>query len=122
MDDEVLIAIALQIQVEEMGLTVCGVAATAAEAIAMAQHYRPAVVLMDMRLRGEGDGVDASLTIYATVGAQVIFVTGSREPATIARINSDHPSAILFKPVSQEQLAEAIATARCATKVAGSGL
>ena len=111
-DDEVLIAMSLQIQVEEMGLTVCDIAATAAGAVAMAQRHRPAVVLMDMRLRGEGDGVDAALAIYETVGSKVIFITGSREPATIERINSDHPWAILFKPASQEQLADAINSAR----------
>jgi len=111
-DDEALIVMALQMQVEEMGLTVCDVAATAVDAIAMARRHRPAVVLMDMRLRGEGDGVDAALAIYESVGSKVIFVTGSREPATIERINLDHPSAILFKPVSQEELADAIAAAR----------
>lgn len=111
-DDEILIALALEVQIQDMGLTVCGIAATAAEAVALAQQHRPMVVLMDMRLRGEGDGVDASLAIYATVGSKVIFVTGSREPSTVERIESDHPYAILFKPVSQDQLAAAVHAAR----------
>lgn len=107
-DDEILIALALQIQVEELGLSVCDIAGTVSEAISMAQHHRPAVVLMDMRLRGSGDGVDASLAIHETVGSRIIFLTGSREAATIERINLDHPSAVLFKPASREQLASAI--------------
>ncbi len=111
-EDEALIALGLQMQVEDMGLNVCDIAATADDAISLARIHKPAVVLMDMRLRGVGDGVDAALSIYETIGSKVIFVTGSREPATIDRIKLDHPSAILFKPVSQEELADAITAAR----------
>lgn len=110
-DDEYLIALGLCTQVEEMGLTVCGTAATADEAVALTQRHRPIVVLMDMRLLGEKDGVDAALAIYETVGSKVIFITGSREPATIERIKLDHPSAVLFKPVSDQQLRAAIQAA-----------
>jgi len=110
-DDEFLIAQGLCMQVEDMGLTVCGTAATADEAIALAREHRPAVVLMDMRLQGDKDGVDAALAIYETVGSKVIFITGSREPATIERIKLDHPSAVLFKPVSDQQLKTAIEAA-----------
>ncbi|WP_421931423.1 response regulator [Phenylobacterium sp.] len=103
-EDEFLIAEGLRLQVEDMGLTVCAVAATAEDAISLAQAHRPYLVLMDMRLRGLKDGVDAALAINATVGSKMIFVTGSREPATMERIQMDHPSAVLFKPVSDRQL------------------
>jgi DNA-binding NarL/FixJ family response regulator len=107
-DDEYLIAHSLSLQVEDMGLPVCGMAATADEAVELAQLHRPVVVLMDMRLQGDKDGVDAALAIHATVGSKVIFVTGSREPATMARIQMDHPAGVLFKPVSDRQLSSAI--------------
>ena len=110
-DDEYLIALGLCTQVEEMGLTVCGTAATADDAVDLTQQHRPGVVLMDMRLLGDKDGVDAALAIYETVGSKVIFITGSREPATIERIKLDHPSAVLFKPVSDQQLRSAIEAA-----------
>ncbi len=107
-DDEFLIAQGLRMQVEDMGLKVCGTAATAATAIALAEAHRPSVVLMDVRLRGEGDGVDAAIAIHETVGSKVIFITGSREPATMGRIELDHPSAVLFKPLFGRQLQTAI--------------
>jgi DNA-binding NarL/FixJ family response regulator len=110
-DDEFLIAQGLRIQVEEMGLATCATAATAEEAVTLARTHRPRVVLMDMRLHGEKDGVDAALEIYETVGSKVIFITGSREPATMERIQMDHPSAVLFKPVSDRQLQTAIEAA-----------
>jgi DNA-binding NarL/FixJ family response regulator len=110
-DDEFLIAQGLCMQIEDMGLAVCGTAATADEAIALALEHRPAVVLMDMRLQGDKDGVDASLDIHYAVGSKVIFITGSREPATMERIQLDHPAGVLFKPVSDRQLRAAIETA-----------
>ena len=107
-DDEYLIAWALSAQVESMGLEVCATAGAAEEAVALAQKHRPSIVLMDMRLQGDKDGVDAALAIHETVGSKVIFITGSREPATMARIQLDHPSAVLFKPLSDRQLRAAI--------------
>jgi DNA-binding NarL/FixJ family response regulator len=110
-DDEFLIVMGLRAGVEEMGLTVCATAATADDAVALAIEHRPKVVLMDMRLRGEKDGVDAALAIHEKVGSRVIFITGSREPATIDRIKLDHPWAVLFKPVSNRQLQTTIEAA-----------
>jgi len=110
-DDEFLIAMGLSMQVEDMGREVCGTAASAEEAIELAQKYRPSIVLMDMRLQGDKDGVDAAVAIRATVGSKIIFITGSREPATLARIQMDHPATVLFKPISDRQLRLAIEAA-----------
>lgn len=107
-EDEFLIACGLQVQVEDFGLEVCGLAASAEEAVAMAQAFQPMLVLMDMRLRGIEDGVDAASAISGTVGSKVIFVTGSREAATVERIGLDQAEAVLFKPVSVGQLRSAI--------------
>ena len=114
-DDEILIVMGFRTQVEAMGLPVCGTAATADQAVSLAQKHRPAVVLMDLRLLGEKDGVDAALSIHDTVGSKVIFITGSREPATIKRIHSDHPFAVLFKPISEQELESTIAQAMAAS-------
>jgi DNA-binding NarL/FixJ family response regulator len=111
-EDEFLIVMGLSRVVEDMGIEVCATAATADDAVALAQLHRPSIVLMDMRLQGEKDGVDAALAIHATVGSKVIFLTGSREPATTARIQTDHPSAVLFKPVTDGQLRATIERVR----------
>ncbi len=110
-EDEFLIAEGLKMQIEDMGLEVCGIAASAQDALMQAQKHRPSLVLMDMRLIGDEDGVDAALAINDTVGSKVIFVTGSNEPSTMARIYTDHPCAVLSKPVSDRQLRAAIEAA-----------
>ena len=107
-DDEFLIAQGLCLQVEDLDMVVCATAATADDAVVLAQAHRPELVLMDMRLRGDKDGVDAALAIHHTVGSKVIFITGSREQATLDRIQLDHPAGVLFKPISDRQLKTAI--------------
>ncbi len=110
-DDEYFIAQGLCLQVEDMGLEVCGTATSASAAIDLALEHRPSIVLMDMRLQGAEDGVDAALTIQKHIGARIIFITGSSEPDTVDRIRLADPCAVLFKPISDRQLRAAIATA-----------
>ncbi len=113
-EDEYLIAMGLSAQIEDMGLEVCATADTAEGAVAQARVHRPAVILMDVRLRGERDGVDAAQAIYDAVGSKIIFITGSREQKTIERIGQDHPFATLFKPVSDRQLQTTVSEAMLA--------
>jgi DNA-binding NarL/FixJ family response regulator len=107
-EDEFLIAEGLRVQLDMMGIDVCGMAATAEDAIELAKQHNPTFVLMDVRLKGTRDGVDAALDIHEQVGSRVIFVTGSREPETIDRIGKDHAAATLFKPVTSLMLKKTI--------------
>ncbi len=107
-DDEAIIADLWRHHLEAIDVEVCGIAYTAKTAIDLAQAQRPALVLMDVRLRGGGDGVDAANEIQQSVGSKIIFVTGSREPETVARMQAACPAAILFKPVLNRQLDAAV--------------
>lgn len=110
-EDEFLIGEALRYQVEDLGLTVCGVAMDAETAVRMAVSERPFLVLSDVRLGAGRDGVDAAAEIRDTVGSKVIFITGSREPSTLKRIQREHPAPVLFKPVSDAGLRAAVTDA-----------
>lgn len=98
-DDEVLIAMSLSQMLQDMGLPVCGTAATAKRAIELVDAHKPILVLMDVRLKGTEDGVHAALEIHRRHGTPVIFITGSREQETIDRIHQDHPAGLLIKPI-----------------------
>jgi response regulator of citrate/malate metabolism len=110
-EDEFLIADMFEAQIEDMGITVCGIAGTADQAIALAREHRPVLVLMDVRLKGDKDGVDAAIAIHSTVGSKIIFITGSREPANIQRMKLDHSIAVLFKPIYGRVLQRAVESA-----------
>lgn len=107
-DDEALIAMLLTDMLEDMGLRVCDTAATAQEAIALAETHRPDVVLMDVRLQGAGDGIEAAVEIHRRQKTPIIFLTGSRDQATLDRIQRHHPADVLIKPIVSEQLKAAI--------------
>jgi DNA-binding NarL/FixJ family response regulator len=110
-DDEFLVAQGTQMQVEDMGVAVCATAGSADEALILATRHRPALVVMDLRLPGEGDGVDAAVAIHRNVGSKIIFITGSRDPESLERIARLHPAPVLFKPVAGSQLEQAVRSA-----------
>lgn len=111
-EDEALIAMALEDMLIELGVQVCGMAATSEDAVRLAVRHTPHLVLMDVRLKDGGDGVSTAHAIHAHgVMTRIIFVTGSREPATVARVQAGHPAQLLFKPVQPSELAAAVRSA-----------
>ena len=107
-EDQFLISEYLRIWVETFGLEVCGIAKTADQAVKLAQAERPDIILMDMRLEGGRDGVDAAKEIAGIYTPRFIYVTGSSEPSALNRINQDHPFRILIKPIDPAALQSAI--------------
>lgn len=107
-DDQFLASEFLKIWSEAYGFEVCGVATTADAAVTLAKQYRPTHVLMDVRLDGVRDGVDAAIEIHAAIDTRIIYCTGSSEPSTVKRIEQDHPFEILFKPIDPKLLGEAL--------------
>jgi len=103
-EDERMIAEYFRIVVENLGYGVCGIAATADEAVRLAKEQNPDLIFMDVRLLGARDGVDAANEIYQYKHIPVVYVTGSQEPQTLDRINTDHPMEVLIKPVFEDQL------------------
>jgi DNA-binding NarL/FixJ family response regulator len=107
-EDQFLAAEFLRIWVETYGFEVCGMARSAAEAVELAKAHQPTHVLMDVRLQGEVDGVDAAIALQEFSNSRIIYCTGSSEPSTVKRINADHPFEILFKPIDAQLLGEAL--------------
>src|SRR3546814_14390435 len=75
------------------------VAGTAEEVVRMALQEAPELVLMDVRLSGEKDGVDADHEIYKTRVIPIVYVTASRERTTSVRIRQDLPAQVITQPV-----------------------
>ena len=82
-EDEFFIALDVEEQAKALGHIVVGTAITADEAIAMAEKEKPDVVLMDIRLIGEKDGIAAAREIQSQFGIQSIFVTANTDPSTL---------------------------------------
>jgi len=113
-EDEVLIVLDLARSFQQAGFVVTAQAASGADAVhaieqACASGERPDVVLMDVRLRGAMDGVEAAKHLRQTCGPDlaIIFVTGYGEPVTREGAAACGPVAIFGKPVRAEQVIEA---------------
>ncbi|WP_206027022.1 response regulator [Jiella endophytica] len=108
-DDDFLIATFLEDICLDTGADVVGVAHKAETAVELALARKPDVILMDVRLGPGADGVEAAAEIQETLlDVKVIFVTGSNEPETIARINKNNPYSIFIKPVNPKDLSDLI--------------
>ena len=107
-EDERIVAAALQHQLEHEGYSVVGNVGRGEAAVELAIEHRPDLVLMDVALAGAMDGIAASAEIRARAGAPVIFLTAYSDEATLQRAGATAPFSYLLKPVQERQLRPAI--------------
>jgi CheY-like chemotaxis protein len=81
------------------------------QAVAAAQRVFPDLVIMDIRLRGTMDGIDAVREIQKRTPIPVIYLTGNSDEATTRRVLETHPVAKLTKPFDEYDLLTAVAQA-----------
>lgn len=105
-EDEGLIAADIARRLEALGHTVVATASTAEEAFESAG--RADVVLMDIRLDGQRDGIDAALEIRARQRIPVIFVTAHADRATLERAKQAGPFGYVVKPLGPAALQAAL--------------
>ena len=99
----------LEALVEDLGREPCGVAASGLEAVELAKTLKPDVVLMDVSLIGEMDGIEAARLAREATGVRVVFVTAYGSGEIMDRIRSIHPAApVVPKPVDPQSLRRAI--------------
>jgi two-component system, response regulator PdtaR len=103
-----ILAVGLELLLADLGHTVVGVIDTGEEAIVAAEQHQPDLVLMDVGLDGDIDGVQAAQEIRKRFGLRSIFYTGISDPDTRARAAAADPIAFLDKTSSKADLAGAI--------------
>ncbi len=110
-EDEGLIARDLEDTLTRLGYRVSGIASEGAEAIEMARELHPQLVVMDVSLRGDVDGIEAACAIQEDAPVPVIFLTGHSDTETLQRAVLTGPLGYLIKPFQEADL-------RCAIEVA----
>jgi CheY-like chemotaxis protein len=103
-EDEFFISLHMKELLETLGHTVVAIAVSAEEAVGIASTERPDVVLMDIRLIGPRDGIDAANEIRRRFGIGSIFVTANTDPETRKRAQAAQPIAFLEKPLTEHRL------------------
>lgn len=110
-DDELWAALDMEWVVRKLRHEVVGPAATAEEAIELAEQARPDLVLMDIRLADDSDGVAAAVEIRRRFDIPSLFVSAHGDPTTRKRAIAARPSGFIEKPFTPEALALAIEAA-----------
>jgi DNA-binding NarL/FixJ family response regulator len=88
----------------DAGFQVAGVATTAEEALAMAREHKPALVIMDIRLAGRRDGVEAAGDLFRELGLRCVFATAHDDLSTRTRAEPFAPLGWLSKPYTMASL------------------
>jgi signal transduction histidine kinase len=103
-EDEGIVARDLQTSLEALGHVVCGTSATGPDAVRQARTERPDVVLMDIRLRGEMDGIEAARRIRQERDVPVVFLTAYADQDTLERAADVGPYGYVLKPFEEQEL------------------
>src|SRR5438045_567027 len=107
-DDESLLRKNLAELLTRSGYEVVGEADDAAGAVTQARELRPDLVIMDIRMPGDMDGIDAAATLTAENIAPTLLISGYPDPEYVARAGEAGVVGYLIKPVTADQLRPAI--------------
>jgi CheY-like chemotaxis protein len=107
-EDDRVVALDFARQLRQLGYTIVGLATSGTEAIMQALTHHPDLVLMDLRLPGAVDGLEAAQFLRTHLNLPVLVVTGATDATTLARARQVSPTAVLSKPVAEEALAAAL--------------
>jgi len=110
-EDEPLIALDIKKTLEEKGYDVVGISSNGTDALAMAADYKPDIVLMDILLEGDMDGIETSMRLREHANPAIIYVTSISSNDTLNKAISSNPYGYLNKPVNELDLLATIHTA-----------
>lgn len=103
-DDEIIIARELEVRLKGMGYEIPAIASSGAEAIRLAVEVQPDLVLMDIVLKGDMDGIEAAAEIRRRCHAPIIYVTAYTDQKTLERAKATEPFAYIVKPFSEREI------------------
>jgi two-component system, sensor histidine kinase and response regulator len=103
-EDERIVATDLRQRLTSVGYTVVGIASTGEEAIRMTGETVPDLVLMDITLKGEMDGVQAAAAILNRSDIPVLYLTAHADSGTLERVKTTGPFGYILKPFDERDL------------------
>ena len=115
-EDELILAHDLKTKLSELGYEILGIDSkgeNAAENIAALKEHNkePDIVIMDVKLAGKMDGIEAARVLTENSNSGIIFLTSMNKSEVFAKSFSLKPYAYLFKPVDIDQIRAAIEVA-----------
>ncbi|MFP4205378.1 MAG: EAL domain-containing protein [Spirochaetaceae bacterium] len=103
-EDEKIISLDLQRRLEKFGYQVIGIAATGNDAVDHARTHHPDIILMDIMLGGDIDGIDAAEIVKQELEIPVVFLTAFADEDTLSRAKEAEPYGYVLKPFKEREL------------------
>src|ERR1043165_5775437 len=110
-EDECVVAFDLRVILEELGYAVIGTAASSDEALRIADEQCPDLVLMDINIEGEVDGIQAASLLRAHHHVPLVYLTANFDSATLGRALASEPAGYVVKPYNEHSLRTTIEVA-----------
>jgi len=106
-DDDVIARVA-DWRLKNLGYTVCGRATSGAEAMGLIVNAQPDLVLMDINIRGDIDGIETAKLIKKEFTIPVVYLTSHSDGPTLERAKETKPEGFIIKPFDDNDLRVAI--------------
>jgi len=110
-EDEPVLAMAMELKLKKMGLSVSKIASTPDNAIVYAQNHYPDIAIVDINLNSSKTGIDVANYIWKNLHIPIIFLTSYYNDKILNQAMEAEPYAYLIKPCKNEELKVAINTA-----------
>jgi PAS domain S-box-containing protein/putative nucleotidyltransferase with HDIG domain len=116
-EDENLVGRDILSMLRGLGYQVLGLVSTGEQAVQKARELAPDLVLMDVVLKGEVDGISAADTIWESLGIPVVYLTAYTDERTLQRAKMTEPFGYLLKPFEERELQTTIEMALYKSKM-----
>ena len=103
-EDENIVAKDIQLSLKKLGYTVVGIEKSGEGAILKAQSATPDIIIMDIMLKGEVNGIEAAEKIKKEYNIPIIFLTAYADENTLSKAKISEPYAYIIKPFKEIDL------------------
>ena len=107
-EDEMIIAANISLQLTSLGYEVIGIIPRGEEALIHIKEHQPDIVLLDINLKGKIDGIETALLMQQDFNIPIIYLTANADDANFNRAKATNPYAFISKPFKKLDLQRAI--------------
>jgi len=103
-EDERIVAFDLKQRLSELCYEVPAIAASCEEALRKAEQTKPDLILMDIRIQGDLDGIETASRLQSVCPAPIVYLSAYSEDTTLDRARATRPYGYLLKPFSEREM------------------
>ncbi len=103
-EDEILLAEAVKLDLEKLGYLVVGISSNYDDAIAKVRAYKPELILLDILLNGNKSGIELANSLNHQFGIPFVFLSSNTDDIILSKAAKENPMSYLLKPININHL------------------